>query len=349
MFRTKHARYLTAKHFIEHYQISSLCDETKAVVGNAKLNSSKAFNLDNHLEGGSFSDQMLKKYLHWKEKIQCIYSHLQEMKVLWTFDERTKWFRFSSSAVKHKVIAGRPVNTVYSSKFCSKSLLKVWQNFREVLIDLPDLHNYAGEIPRNLPSEVFSENNLSSDSKCRYIDAGLYYKNIIFYSENDELEKKCFVNIVRSVRGLLMGDNLVLENYPLLTQFNVGVVYLLSSLFLKVGFLKPEGAAIGIIFYGFRGGNNDTLNFLNEIKESCVNSTESNQQRSILSVVPIDVLCGFDHDLASAESFVIKGNKCIRKEEIISIETPTFHSCITEINNIFLKEMILKVAEKLMR
>jgi hypothetical protein len=52
---------------------------------------------------------------------------------------------------------------------------------------------------------------------------------------NEEAEINAFWDIMDAFDRMWRDDNLLLQGYPMLTQFNVGIVYMLCHLFNEVG------------------------------------------------------------------------------------------------------------------
>ena len=51
---------------------------------------------------------------------------------------------------------------------------------------------------------------------------------------NEEAERNAFWDIMDAIDNMWREENLLLQGYPMLTQFNVGIVYMLCHLFDEV-------------------------------------------------------------------------------------------------------------------
>jgi hypothetical protein len=84
------------------------------------------------------------------------------------------------------------------------------------------------------------ESELSQKLRKRYPKSDLTilnYKEELWTSiegANEEAERQAFWDIMDAIDGMWRDDNLLLQGYPMLTQFNVGIVYMLCHLFNEV-------------------------------------------------------------------------------------------------------------------
>jgi calcineurin-like phosphoesterase family protein len=85
------------------------------------------------------------------------------------------------------------------------------------------------------------ESELSQKFRNAYPKADLTilnYKEKLWTSlenRNEEAEINAFWDIMDAFDKMWRDENLLLQGYPMLTQFNVGIVYMLCHLFNKVG------------------------------------------------------------------------------------------------------------------
>ncbi|GLH14070.1 Cap-specific mRNA (nucleoside-2'-O-)-methyltransferase 2 [Gryllus bimaculatus] len=134
----------------------------------------------------------------------------------------------------------------------------------------------------------------------------------------------------------------LLELHEELQVFNVTWTYKHDIKWLKIGFINPVKHDYGIVFVGFQCSNVDVLNFLNSVKEMCIRNMKSSEI-SVLAVLNITQLCGkMDNSLKKINHFPTPKRKCSTNDhEMEEIENGyTFCQCVTEINNVYMKEQL---------
>jgi hypothetical protein len=160
-----------------------------------------------------------------------------------------------------KLEVGKPVKSIQSSKFCLGRLLRIRNQVCEIA--RRDFHstrgsqtNTQGTASQQNGSTVASqhldeESELSRKLRKGYPKSGLTilnYKEELWTSiegANEKAEMQAFLDIMEAIDGMWRDDNLLLQGYPMLTQFNVGVVYMLCHLFNEVSSGYFGGAHIG--------------------------------------------------------------------------------------------------------
>lgn len=156
-------------------------------------------------------------------------------------------FQFPSCVDGFKLQTGQSIKTVHSSKFCLGRLLRI----RNQVCDIArrDFHfspsmqsNVHGISCKNgvAPQHLHQESELSQKFRKAYPKPELTilnYKEKLWASLEDgngEAEINAFQDIMDAFEKIWRDDNLLLQGYPMLTQFNVGVVYMLCHLFNAV-------------------------------------------------------------------------------------------------------------------
>lgn len=163
-------------------------------------------------------------------------------------------FQFPPCVDGFKLQVGKPVKTVDSSKFCLGRLLRIRNQVREIARNYihpsPSIESYVQTSP-SLPNGISCENevaaNLNEESELSQKFRKAYPRRnltILNYKEklwtslesgNEEAEINAFWDIMDAFDMMWREDNLLLQGYPMLTQFNVGIVYMLCHLFDEVG------------------------------------------------------------------------------------------------------------------
>jgi hypothetical protein len=160
-----------------------------------------------------------------------------------------------------KLEVGKPVKSIQSSKFCLGRLLRIRNQVCEIA--RRDFHSTCGSQTntQGTPSlqngsrvasqHLDEESELSRKLRKRYPKSELTilnYKEELWTSiedANEEAEMHAFLDIMEAIDGMWRDGNLLLQGYPMLTQFNVGVVYMLCHLFNEVSSGYFGGAHIG--------------------------------------------------------------------------------------------------------
>jgi hypothetical protein len=94
------------------------------------------------------------------------------------------------------------------------------------------------------PERLDLESELSRQLKKDYPKNKLVilnYKEKLWTSmegANERAERNAFWDIMDAIDNMWREENLLLQGYPMLTQFNVGIVYMLCHLFDKVTALR---------------------------------------------------------------------------------------------------------------
>ena len=153
-------------------------------------------------------------------------------------------FQFPTCVKGFKIQIGQPVKTVHSSKFCLGRLLRIRNQVREIA--KKDFQHSLSNDSDNCCKNAISSERLDQESELSQRLSKAYRKNkliILNYKEklwtsmeggNEEAERNAFWDIMDAIDNMWRDENLLLQGYPMLTQFNVGIVYMLCHLFHKV-------------------------------------------------------------------------------------------------------------------
>jgi hypothetical protein len=121
----------------------------------------------------------------------------------------------------------------------------------------------------------------------------------------------------------------------MLTQFNVGIVYMLCHLCNEVEFVKPNKQDFAVVFIEFRQWNPVMCRFLNEIDKT----TEKLQR--VLTLFPINKLRESYNSPGKAEGHSTEHST---RNGIGSVEQPEdcniFYKSVTEVNHLCVKEQV---------
>ncbi|GFG29900.1 hypothetical protein Cfor_09920 [Coptotermes formosanus] len=353
-YKIKRLRYLIANHFMETYEIVKL-PESDEVVGKSKLKKTMTLNMDPRAEEGSFADRRKKSTLKPLELLTVLNEELDSMRVVWPFgDEDVKHLEFPTCVKGFKIQIGQPVKTVHSSKFCLGRLLRIRNQVREIARrDFQFSPSTENDI--SCKNTVASE-RLDLESELSQQLRKAYPKNkliILNYKEklwtsmeggNEEAERNAFWDIMDAIDNMWRDENLLLQGYPMLTQFNVGIVYMLCHLFDEVGFVKPVKQDFAVLFVGFRKWNPQMRKFLGEVDDTIEKLHNEGGNRTVLSLFPINMLCErYSSESKTGEETreeahgMQNGDRYSdRPEDHDNI----FYKCVTEVNHLCVKEQV---------
>ncbi|XP_014242654.1 cap-specific mRNA (nucleoside-2'-O-)-methyltransferase 2 isoform X2 [Cimex lectularius] len=284
----------TANLFIEKYKIRPI--SPKDFVVHDQDADAICLNLFPRDESGTFLERKMFKQLDTKAMLDFYKGKLDLVETDWDVED-IFWFTFSpNSKIKLNLKFGKPIEKVRTSKFCKGNLLAIYTELVKLCLET----GVKIDIPDQLDLDKFICKNA--------IDT-----NDFSWTENyNECQKCFFEKFMSACEKLEVGDDLILKGFPLLTQFNVGVIFILGHLFEKVGFVNPSVSPYSIILKGLK--DSDLKSLISSISSSmCDRKTDG-----LVSLVHITYLC---------ESEILR--------------------CVTWINQITLKFLSLIMLKKL--
>lgn len=145
-------------------------------------------------------------------------------------------FQFPLYVDGFKIQIGQSIKSVHSSKFCSGSLLRIHNQVCEVARrDFYFSPSMQGDevVAQQLEQEREIYHKLKKEYPMRKLTILNFKKKLwnLMEGGNHEAEINAFRAIVDASNKMWRDENLVLLGYPMLTQFNVGTVYMLCHLF----------------------------------------------------------------------------------------------------------------------
>jgi cap2 methyltransferase len=371
-FTIKKLKNLIANHFMETYEMKKL-SESEEVVGKSNLKKTMTLNMDPRAEEGSFADRRKKLTLQALQLLKVLKEEVESVAVTWPFREDVKHLEFPPCVDAFELQIGQSVKAVQSSKFCLGRLLKIRNQVCEIArtdfhlsnssqTDTQGTPNLQNGIPRKNRAGSLSldqESELSQKPRKEYLNSKLTilnYKEKLWTSmegANEDAEKQTFLDIMDICDGMRRNDNLLLQGYPMLTQFNVGVVYILCHLFDEVHFMEPTKHDLTVLFIGFRKWNPVMRRYLNEVQDTIVKLRSMGGNQTVLSLVPINKLC--EHNSSprtakgdSSEPSHNRGNG-YRCSEIPEDCDNIFYKCVTGINHLCVKRQVTHIIDNILQ
>ncbi|XP_046739666.1 cap-specific mRNA (nucleoside-2'-O-)-methyltransferase 2 [Diprion similis] len=273
-FETKKIKRIVANKFISAYGLRKLENESLEVVGKTKLTHIHSINLDPRIPDGSYNRRRVMENLEPERLLLALCQNLTPIQVRAT----TQWFTFTGPLDALQICCGKLFLKVQSSKFCMGKFLKIRNRVFELSeklgIDRP--YNQVESI-RNFV------NVLENDTKnYRYLS----FEPSITENSNNTLSK-----INKILENIVERDSLVLIGYSLLTQLNVGILYILAHMFQSLGvILNEKFGCIVILKHNLR--TKSTMECFKEVHNATIKAEASSE--SVLSVLPITKLCESD-------------------------------------------------------
>ncbi|XP_069682597.1 cap-specific mRNA (nucleoside-2'-O-)-methyltransferase 2 isoform X1 [Periplaneta americana] len=365
----KKLRYLIANHFMETYEMKKL-SESDEVVGKSKLTKTMTLNMDPRAEEGSFDERRKKATLQPLQLLKTLKEELNNINVDWPFTKNIKYLEFPVCVDGFELQIGKPVKTVQSSKFCLGRLLKIRNQVRNIARrdfhfssstqssgqQSPPLQNGNTDRSGDETYDLKQESELSKMLRQEYPKTKLTilnYKEKLWTSMeggNEEAERNAFLDIMDVMDEMWREQNLLLQGYPMLTQFNVGIVYMLCHLFDTVGFVKPMKQDFAVFFVGFRKWNPRMRKFLDQVDDTIQKLLDQGGQETVLSLFPINKLCERYNSPYKTEGEQLH-NKRDGDEHSERLEDcdNVFYKCVTEVNHLCVKEQAYDIITNILQ
>nr|XP_018906543.1 PREDICTED: cap-specific mRNA (nucleoside-2'-O-)-methyltransferase 2 [Bemisia tabaci] len=186
---------------------------------------------------------------------------------------------------------GLPIKELGSSKFCTGNILK----------HKIKLKNFVTPRSSNQDERLkYFSSLISSMPISSTLDIADCYKD----EKNYSLCKECAIPLVlERLSTMQVGESLLIIGMRLWTQFDVGIFYLLSSIFSKVEILPPHWDCFAVYFQDYEP-KQEICDYLMSLKSKSV--------KNIVSLLPVSYLLEsefFSSIIASNDRFLINNLK----------------------------------------
>ncbi|XP_025423734.1 uncharacterized protein LOC112693059 [Sipha flava] len=281
-------QYCVAKTYINRFQIKPINPSQE----NVGLNKLRAIQFDLPKVSTTKTDMNCS----FTEKMcQVKYRELDETKLLqdqvnsykqtpWKYDKEDAKIDFLSLNMQ----MGKPVSIIRNSKFCANELIDYNNRARSLFaVSTDDAIKRREYFRLKIPKQAIH-------GQLIVCDVTSIYTNDFLNNSRKQLDSLTL--ILESLKKLKISDSFLLIGYPLLSQVNVGVFYVLVNMFLKTGVIKPVEMGHAFVFCSKLNGKStdDLMSVLSNVKEHIkdLNITEilEKQGQSLLSFFPIDKL-----------------------------------------------------------
>lgn len=118
------------------------------------------------------------------------------------------------------------------------------------------------------------------------------YLSSLMSGKGEACDNNTFGNIKKALYNLSQDDSLAVIGYPTVTQFNVGLLYLLGHIFKRVGLVPSSKHQHAVLFEGFRGIDLKMRGMLEEIEAEIDRCRTAGDSTSVLAIMQINLLAG---------------------------------------------------------
>ncbi|XP_015599434.1 cap-specific mRNA (nucleoside-2'-O-)-methyltransferase 2 isoform X2 [Cephus cinctus] len=271
-FTLRHIRRAVALHFLQEYNLRKLDSEEEEIVGKTKLARTNCMNFDAKKQYFSYNERLKRKDLEPKSRLMAFAEdlHFTEVPI------SSRWIQRPETLGVLSIRMGKPFRKIQSSKYCAGEILKVLNATFEIAETL--------QLQLRLPTEKSVQEFCEKPNN-------EYSKNILHfqYTNTENGINDLVAKIREKVLKLPKGESLVLIGYCLLTQFYVGLLYVISHNFEYLEFMIDPKLGCVIILKS----NLAMDNVLEKLKEiSLATETAKDNGNTVLSVLPVTELCG---------------------------------------------------------
>ncbi|CAK1548022.1 unnamed protein product [Leptosia nina] len=265
----KKIRTLVAAEFVWRYELKPINPEQEILKG--VLHEENKINNNPRHYRGSYTERQLYTKMSVKEKLRNLHDSMQTDLIsnpAILINKPVQWMVESDTEFKIKFTYGQPLQRLNSSKFILIPIFKLYQQilldeeFKEILISYENVHE------RNVPEFDIKESTKLQLPCVKYDDT--YHVH----------EKYCFKLLNDTLKEMSDGDTLLLQNFNLLTHFNVSILYILT----KACFKRAGFTSCGILI--LEKLNKKMLNLLDAVDIECQRVTKESS-KDILTALPI--------------------------------------------------------------
>ncbi|XP_059051366.1 cap-specific mRNA (nucleoside-2'-O-)-methyltransferase 2 [Achroia grisella] len=267
----KRIRGLVATEFIWRYGLKPLDMEHEILKG--ALHEECKTNMNPRYHRGSYTERQLYSKMSMKEKSKTIHSLLQAeimSNPAIIINESVKWSHSCDGETIPNLVFtyGTPLQKINSSKFIFVPIFRLYQ---QILAE-----DEFKEI-------IFSKNFKECESYHRdlemQIDKVLKLPEFDYAEIYSVYEKSCFFRLHDTLKELSLGDTLLVKNLNTLTHFNVGLLFIVSKSFEKIGFTSS-----GIILCKLT--NKESVVYLDIIRNEC-EKLQTEDGKDLLNSLPV--------------------------------------------------------------
>lgn len=269
----KQIRAIVATEFIWQYGLKPLEYESEILKG--VLHEENKVNMNPRYHRGSYTERQLYNKLSLKEKSKNLNSFLQAeilSNPVILINEPVKWMSFYDKDLILKLVFtyGLPLQKINSSKFIFVPIFRLYQ---QILAEM------------EFKEMIFTKGVKTSEQNLKKlnvkIDKEMCLPEFDLSESYSVFEKKCFQSLFSTLKTLSVGETLLIQNFNMLTHFNVSFLYILSKkCFEKTGFTSCDSIVLCNLL------NKGAFEYLNLIQSEC-EKVVCEDNKDVLNSLPV--------------------------------------------------------------
>ncbi|XP_011883276.1 PREDICTED: cap-specific mRNA (nucleoside-2'-O-)-methyltransferase 2 [Vollenhovia emeryi] len=245
-------------------------DPADNIVGRELIEKSNNHFINKKLhDDDSYNDRCKNQDLEPRERLLLIWCNVREIE--WPTEKSYVW-HLQASPEDVEIQTGKMFDKVRSSRFCDSRVLQILINIDNVMQAMHTTVCFP-------PAEVTSEQ----------IDPSHEIINFQFVQNYDS--HRTIAEIYDRLEKLQSEQTLIFVGYSLLTQLNIGLLYLLGNFFKKIIVEVHDKEGYRLKLESYRR-NEKVLNHFREILTASCNARQKNM--AVWSIIPVTVLYEYD-------------------------------------------------------
>ncbi|XP_025995352.1 cap-specific mRNA (nucleoside-2'-O-)-methyltransferase 2 isoform X2 [Solenopsis invicta] len=246
----------------------SKMDPANEIVGREIIERNNNQFVNKKLHVDSYNERCKKQDSGPQERLSQIWDNAKEIK--WPSKKFYVW-HLQILPEELEIKMGKSFNKVRSSRFCDLTILQILNKIDNVM---QDMHSTVCFPPAEFTKELAQQ-----------IDPSHEVLSFQFVQDYDS--HQTIIKIYDRLEKLQSDQTLVLVGYSLLTQLNIGLLYLLGNFFENIIVEIHDNEGYRLKLQAYRR-NEKVLNYFREILTASHNACKENM--AIWSIIPVTVL-----------------------------------------------------------
>ncbi|XP_018361381.1 PREDICTED: cap-specific mRNA (nucleoside-2'-O-)-methyltransferase 2 [Trachymyrmex cornetzi] len=265
-FSTSFVKRMISIKYLKDYRLRKI-DPTDKIVGQEIIEKNNQF-MNKKLHIDSYNDRCKSQDLDPQERLLQVWNNMKEIE--WPSEKFYVW-HLQALPEALEIQTGKLFNKICSSHFCDSKITQILDKIDDVM---QDMHTTVSFPPAEITTEFVQQIDPSYEIlSFQFVQN--YDSHWIITEIYDRLEK------------LESEKTLVLIGYSLLTQLNIGLLYLLGNSFNKIIVEIHDNEGYRLKLENYRR-NEKVLEYLDEILVASHNAYKQNM--AVWSIIPITVL-----------------------------------------------------------
>lgn len=263
-------RTISAK-YLENCRLSKI-DAANEIVGREVIERTNKLFMNKRLHIDSYNERCKWQDLGPQERLLQVWDTAKEIE--WPSEEFYVW-HLQTLPEAVEIQTGKLFNKLRSSRFCDSKILQILNRIDNIMRDMSATVCFPpAEITRDLAQQIDPSHEILS-----------------FQFVQDHDGHRTIAEIYERLEKLESGRTLVFIGYSLLTQLNIGLLYLLGKSFNKITVEVNDEEGYRLKLETYRR-NERVLNYLHEILVVSHNAREDNM--AVWSIIPMTVLYEYE-------------------------------------------------------